>query len=648
MKKTPSTPSPTIPPTIDNVSEQLNFKDCDLEQIQLSGHIQPYGILIGIDELAAKIVQVSENIVDFCGVPAIAVIDQSLECLFPQSQIDIFTSFSVQKDLEILNPIKVAMQIEDREYLFHGVMHRSDGLLILELEALSENAESDLTIYRIAQSAAASVRKAADFNEMIDLVVRKVREITQYDRVLIYKFDHDDSGDVIAECQEESLESLLGLHYPATDISSVARNLYCLNWVRLIVDINYQPVPILPPQNPLTGEPLDLSFSLLRSISKFHVRYLGGMGVCGSLCISLINDDQQLWGMIVCHHYSPKYIDYKTRKTCEFIGQLMSVSIINKHEKLLYDCSLKIKQIQAKLKQNILGSAQLMGSRFTDNGDDLLNLVNAQGVVICLDNRTSTTGQCPSSEFINKLLLWLKSQSQDLFYTNNLSGLYPEAIAFKELASGILAISIVLNHTSYHIIWFRPEVIQTVNWAGNPNQLTELINTSNDENFPCPGRSFELWKETVKAKSLVWNNVEIEAAMELRGTLMLTALEFSQQELKQEAERANVASQAKSSFLARMSHELRTPLNAILGCTQLMESENLTKVIQEYVGIIGHSSEHLLDLIDDILEVSKIEAGKITLEETIFDFHQLIKGVQEMIQLTANSDQTRHKSSKLK
>ena len=635
MKKSQFTSLPVIPPIVGDVSEQLDFRDCDLEQIQLSGHIQPYGILIGIDELATKIVQVSENIVDFCGVPAIAVIDQTLDCIFPQFQIDIFASFSTQKDLEILNPIQVTIQIEDREYLFHAVMHRADGLLILELEALSQNSNNDLRIYHEAQSTAASIRKSADFNEMIDLLVRKIREITQYDRVLIYQFDRDNSGDVIAECKEESLESLLGLHYPATDISTIARNLYCLNWVRLIVDINYRPVPILPPQNPITGEPLDLSFSILRSVSKFHVRYLGGMGVCASLCISLITDDDKLWGMIVCHHYSPKYLDYKTRKTCEFLGQLLSVSIINKHEKLIDDCRLKIKQIQSKLKQSILDGSQLMDNRFTENVDDLLNLVSAQGAVICLNNRTSILGQCPSQEFISRLLLWIKSQSQDILYTNSLSELYPEAIEVKDLASGLLAISISLNHTSYHIIWFRPEVIQTVNWAGNPNQLTKLINMSDDENFPSPGRSFELWKETVKAKSLAWNNAEVDAAMELRGTLMLTALEFSQQEIKEEAERARVASQAKSSFLARMSHELRTPLNAILGCTQLMESEALTKVLQEYVSIIGHSSEHLLDLIDDVLEVSKIEAGKITLEETNFDLHQLLNGVKEMIQIRA-------------
>jgi chemotaxis family two-component system sensor kinase Cph1 len=546
--------------------------------------------------------------------------------------METLVSFLSQRDLEAFNPIKLTAQVQRKKYFFQGIMHRSDGLVILELEPLSKETNPSLGFYYLAKSAAINVREAKNFDEMSELLVKEIRKITQFDRVLIYRFDVDNSGVVIAEDKAENLEPLLGLHYPSSDIPEIPRKLYYRNWLRLITDVNSKPIAIIPPTNPLTQRTLDLSHSSLRSVSQFHIKYLQKMGVSASFSISLINGEK-LWGLIVCHHYSPKYIDYETRKTCEFLGQIMSVEIVNKHEQYLKASQEKIKDTQAKLKQNILEGYQSISNTFVQDSENLLNLVNAQGVVICLGDRLAEIGSCPSQAFTNSLLAWLEQKSQDVFHTNCLSEVYPEAIEFKDQASGLLAISISLNYTAYHIIWFRNEVIQTVNWAGDPSKLLDIDDSDTE---PSPRRSFELWKETVRAKSLAWNEVEIEAALELRSTLMLAALEFSQQSLKQEAERSQVASQAKSKFLARMSHELRTPLNAILGCTQLMHDANAQKhEFEEYVNIISHSSEHLLNLIDDVLEMSKIEAGKIVLEETRFDFYLFLTHLQEMLQIKA-------------
>ena len=613
-----------------NVSNPFGYENCDQEQIHLLGHIQSHGILIGINELDLTIAQISDNTIEFFNIPASSLIEQPLSILFPEPQIDILVSFLSRKDLEIFNPTKITIQIEQNKYLFQGIMHRSDGLLILELEPLPTDSDSSLSFYHLAKSAAANVRQAKDFAEMSGLLVQEIRKITQCDRVMIYRFEPDNSGIVIAEAKDEQIESFLGLHFPADDIPELARKLYYKNWLRQIVDVNSHPVPIVPLNNPITQEPIDLSFSPLRSVSPIHIKYLQKMGVSASFSISLISAGK-LWGLIACHHFFPQYIDYEARKACEFLAQVMSIEIVSRYEQELKTAQKKIKIVQAKLKQNILGAKQSINQIFSQNADSLLDLVNAQGVAICLSDRISKIGTCPPQKFISSLVLWLETKSEDVFHTNCLSCLYPEAQAVKDIASGILAISISLNHTSYHIIWFRCEVIQTVDWAGDPNKLA-----LDDEWELNPQRSFDLWKETVKAKSLPWDEVEIETASELRSTLMLAALEFSQQSLKLEAERAQVASQAKSSFLARMSHELRTPLNAILGCTQLMNLDNsLTQTIGEYVNIISYSSDHLLCLIDDILEMSKIEAGKIVLEETQFDFHLFLHNLREMMQIKA-------------
>ncbi len=605
------------------------YQNCNHEQIHLLGHIQSHGVLLAINESNLTIAQVSANTEQFFNLPPSSIIDQPLSVLFSQEQINILLSFWSHKDLETFNPTKLSVTVKRKKHIFQGVMHRSDGLLVLELEPLPKDIASSLGFYYLAKAAAMNVRQAEGFDEMSNLLVQEIRQITGFDRVLIYKFDPDHSGVVIAEAKAHNLEPLLGLHYPSFDIPEIPRKLYCKNWLRLIADLEDHSVPLIPFNNPLTKAPLDLSYSTLRSVSKFHIQYLQKMGVSASFSISLINADK-LWGLVVCHHYAPKYVDYETRKTCEFLGQIMSVEIVNKHEQHLKQSQAKIKSIQSKLKQNILSSYQSLSSTFTQDIGDLLKLVNAHGAVIYLDGCISEFGECPTQDFTRAIIAWLESTAQESFNTTCLSKYFPEAIEFKECASGLLSISITLNHTAYHIIWFRPEVVQMVNWAGDPTKLLDI-----DDNLdPSPRRSFELWKETVKSKSLPWDEVEIEASLELRSTLMLAALEFSQQALKQEAERSKVASQAKSNFLARMSHELRTPLNAILGCTQLMSHEtSLTNDLGEYVNIISYSSEHLLNLIDDVLEVSKIEAGKILLEETEFDLLLLLQNLQEMLQI---------------
>ena len=618
------------------ITEEVNLTNCDREQIHLSGHIQPHGILIAIKEPDLEIVQVSENVICFFDFPASYLLNQPLQKLFPQSQIDILITLLSQENFAVFNPIKLTAEVDDKKYECESIIHRSGELIILEIELLSKYSNLDLDFYHIAQSSALNIRKANDFVEMSDLLVKEIRKITQYDRVLLYRFEPDESGVVVAESKVQHLESFLGLHYPVSDIPTQARRLYYENWLRLIVDVNYQPISIISTNKAITQTPLDLSFSVLRSVSPIHVKYLQNMGVSASLSISLINT-QKLWGLIVCHHYSKKYIEYKIRKTCEFLGQIMSIEIVNKYDKDIEKSRQKIKSIQLKLNQDILADNQVISQALIQDRDNLLNLVNAQGVVICLGDQISEIGEIPSQENIYKLIEWLKiNNSQDIIHTNCLNTIYPDAKSIKDKASGLLAISIFLNYTAYHIIWFRPEVVQTVNWAGDPNKPMEI--EADGIMSLSPRRSFELWKETVREKSLPWLQVEIDAAIELRSTLMLTALDFSQYTLKQEVERSEEVSRAKSEFLARMSHELRTPLNAILGCTQLMDRDtSLTEEIEEYVRIISHSSEHLLSLIDDILEISKIEAGQITLEETRFDFHLFLHDILEILQIRAQS-----------
>ncbi|MBG1264485.1 response regulator [Nostoc commune] len=615
---------------------------CSDESVYAPGHIQPYGMLLMLQEPDLTILQISENVEQFFGLSAEELLGQPLRRLFSAAQVQRLTGYLAQNNLELCNPfeLKTRRKVAQTDWqrknqTFRATMHRMVDGLILELEPQqSIKSTHSIQFYQRLQAAIANIRNPTNLTQSL---AREVKAMTGFDRVLIYRFEADDSGVVIAQEEEKHLESYLGLHFLAVDIPAPARKLLFCNWMRFIPDINYTPARLIPTNHPLTDTPLDLSHSGLRGVSPYHIEYLQNMGVAGSMTISLIND-KGLWGLIACHHYSPKLVDYETRKACEFLGQFASIELVHQQERELDVSRTQVKAIQHELQQAFLHESNFIEQVLSRNTSQLLDLVHAQGAAILLDGHLTLVGQTPSVTQVHELVKWLvQHKGEQVFASNSLSRLYPKAEAFKDQASGILAISILSNHAqraSYHIIWFRPQQIQTVNWAGNPQDAVKINEIG--EMQLCPRKSFEMWKETVRETSLPWEVAELEAATEMRNTLMLLVLEFSQKALEKAAEQAAIANHAKSQFLAKMSHELRTPLNVILGFTQLMNrSDTIPSEFQEDLGIISRSGEHLLTLINDVLEMSKIEAGRLQLTENSFDLHQLIHSIRDMVALKA-------------
>ena len=522
-------------------SQPVYFTNSEQEAIHIPGFIQTHGILLVLQEPQLKILQASKNTEQFFGISASSLINQDLTTLFRQFQIDILAYCLDQENIEIFNPIQFSLECQQKSWLFECAMHRSDGVLIFELEPVGYPYQpSSLLFYHLFKSSYYQIKKAENFEELTEIIVKKIRKITGFDRVMLYQFQSDESGVVVAEDQRKNLESFLGLHYPASDIPRQARELYHQNSLQLIVDLNYEPVEIIPAKNPLTKKPLDLSCSVLRSFSPCHVQYLKNMGVSASMSIGLMNE-KKLWGLIACHHYSPKYINYEIRKTCELLGQLIPIELV-KHQSKSEDKSENlIELIQEKLSLLVPQEKSFISRFYGINSTTLLELVNAEGVALCFGDDLNIAGKTPSQKAVKNLIFWLENyRKKDIFYTDSLSQLYPEAKQIKDRASGVLAISIFLNNHSYHVVWFRPEVLQTVNWGGNPNQSTSV--ESDRSLLLSPRQSFELWKETVREKSLPWKAFEIEAALKLRDALMLAALEFSQSALQQAlkaAEKAN-------------------------------------------------------------------------------------------------------------
>ncbi|MEG4278141.1 GAF domain-containing protein [Microcoleus sp. MON1_C1] len=554
--------------------EEVDLTNCDREPIHLSGHIQPHGVLLVVREPELQIVQASKNTQDLLGIDAESAIGQDLSLLFDKIQLEKLKTCLRKENLKTVNPIKLTVEKAGKYLEFDCILHREEEeVLMVELElATSPENLSVFSFYNSVRATVSKIQSAPNLKELCQLTVEEIRKISGFDRVMVYQFDPEGNGAVIAEAKAEKLSPFLGLNYPSSDIPKQARKLYSLNWLRLIPDINYKPVPLVSGKNAASIQPLDLSFTVLRSVSPIHIEYLQNMGVAASMSISLIKD-QKLWGLIACHNYTPKYLNYELRAACEFIGQVMSLELQSKEGNEDYDYKLHLKSIQTKIFEDISTSENL-SQVLVKCQNNLLEAVNAQGAAIVFGDNCYLVGQTPQGEALKYLTQWVQNNlKKEIFYTDSLIKCYPEAEEFKDTASGCLAIAISPTQKIY-VLWFRPEVIKTVNWAGNPNKPVE---TDEDGNARLsPRKSFELWKENVRYKSLPWKQCEIDAALELKKAMINIVL--CQVE---KLEKLNTALEASVAREREKTANLKTAMSELKRAqTQLVQSERMSSLGQ--------------------------------------------------------------------
>ncbi len=601
---------------IDLQLQDINVARLEQEPIHISGKIQPHGVIFVLEEPELKILQVSKNTSTLFGIPPENMVQRNLEELLDSFQVDRLKAGLSEENIDFINPTKVWVRKKGDDYLvFDSIVHRNpDGFLILELEpAISQESIPFLSFYHLARASINQLQETSNLRNFCQIIVEEVRKVTGFDRVMLYKFDDDGHGAVIAEEKLETMEPYLGLHYPESDIPGVARQLFSSNWIRLIPDAKSQPTEIFPAINPISQRPLDLTFSILRSASPCHIEYLHNMGVGASLTISLIKD-QKLWGLIACHHQSPKYVSYELRKACEFLGRVIFSEISAREETEDYDYRMKLTYIQSALVEYMSQEENFIDG-LVKHQPNLLDLTGAGGAAVCFGGNYTVVGETPEEEDLNFLVQWLKNNvDEEVFYTDSLPRIYPDAERFKNVASGLLAIPISKRN---YVLWFRPEVIQTVNWGGDPNKAFEVSQSDGNLRL-CPRKSFELWKETVRLTSLPWKPVEIKAALELRKAIINIVLRQADElaQLAQDLERSN-AELKKFAYVA--SHDLQEPLNQVANYVQLLEmryQDQLDEDANEFISFAVEGVSLMQTLIDDVLAYSKVDVQGVEFELT--------------------------------
>jgi len=615
-------------------TETFNLTNCDREPIHIPGAIQPHGLLLVISPLEWKITQISRNTQEFLGIEPEQLLGQPLDRLLPTDKIEAIAA-CLEGDFEQINPLKLSIETQNGTKKFNGIVHSLDeNNIILELEInKSENDLNFIQFSQISKRILLQIQRASTLNELCQIIVQQIRKLTGFERVMIYQFDQTGAGDIIAEDKLEELESYLGLHYPDSDIPRQAKYLYTLNFIRSIPQVNYQPIAILALDNK-QQKPLDLSLSILRSVSPLHIEYLQNMGVCATLTISLMKEGK-LWGLIACHHRSPYLVPYETRNICEFLGQVMSLELASKEANEDLDYKIFLKSVQSQL-VNALGKAENLTNALIKDREKLLKLVNATGVVIYTEENLIRIGQTPPEEVLPDLIAWLENRfERDLFVTHSLPKIYADAIAFKEVASGLLALSITKVQKNY-VLWFRPEVLQEVNWAGKPEKVNNLEEDGTET--LSPRKSFKLWQEMVQQQSQPWKPWEIEGAIELRSAIVGILLRKINElaEINLELERSNTELDA---FAYIASHDLKEPLRGIHNYSnflledyaELLDAEGVNKL-----HTLIKLTKRMEDLINALLHFSRLGRQELTFQS--FNLNQSLESIIELFTVSKGGE----------
>jgi len=475
------------------IKPDIDVTNCDQEQIHIPGSVQNFGALIACKK-SGEITRASANAATFVGIAADDLIGKSIETVFKKDELDKIdraasefarTSF----DLTLPDGKKLSA-------LWHSASDEQYFDLVLPASQESQSAFNS-TVSKVGVKLSSATNEAA----FAKTIAQLVREISNFDRVKVYKFDKDWNGEVIAESRKDSMPSYIGLHFPSTDIPKQARELYIRNRFRVISDVDGKQSQLVEAPG---LAPLDLSFSYVRSVSPIHLQYLRNMDVAASMSISLF-EKGRFWGLIACHHQTPRTFSLAEFSFYQSLSQLCSNRLSDLGKLAQSETKLRYLSTIQDIAANLLDSHDL--KVLMNKHPSLDELIQSTGNVFITEETILRKNSTPDNPTLQSLIEWLESNPNDeVFACDDLPARYGQDIG--AYACGLLAAKVPGLNKSW-VMWLRPEMSKSVNWAGDPFKPT---NESPFGDRLYPRTSFELWKETVKGISIQWQPWEIEAA----------------------------------------------------------------------------------------------------------------------------------------
>lgn len=588
---------------------------CEEEPVHAPGSIQPHGALVSLDPTHQRVLQASANLERWLGVPTATALqmnprdllgDEWLEWLEQADQAGVLSESDS-------TPCSATRSCGSQGRLVHVTAYRSGGQHVLEMEETAPAAHGEL----LAQlhHAIRSIQRAQSAGEVLERLVTQVRTLTGDDRVLVCRFDADGHGTVVAEDRSEHAISYLHHHFPASDIPGPVRRLYAVNPVRHIPQAQGVAVPLLTRDPASASSELDLSRGHLRGVAPIHQIYLQNMGVGAALSVAL-HDEDDLWGLVLCHAFQPRALEPALRDAVASLVHSAQTrwSLLTQRDEQA--CLRYARECREPLIQDIENPLHDPEALVRTHAPKWLELFRGCGAALLYRDQIHHFGQVPSGSVIQEISrrAWQKSQDKRARTPPSST----TRLADSELLAGrrvdeatpcgalVAPIPGFIEKTTC-LLFFRPEQQQTRTWAG---RLEKSVTTlPNGRECLSPRNSFAAWQEEIRGQSEPWTEVDHLAAGELAEELavMLAAREL------QETDRI------RRDFLAAVSHDLRTPLNAMIGATELLHETSLDPTQRDYVLRCQRAGDRLLTLIEMLLELSRIEAGHLRIQESAFE-----------------------------
>lgn len=576
-----------------------DLSSCDLEPIRVPGAVQPHGRVLVLDPSTLRLVAHSDN--------------------WPPEAIEAALVGLGELDLRELRSGAAPASLgawglgEDR---WDVSAHRSDRHLLYEFEPARPSEGNEAPIYSLTRIFLPRLQDADSVDRLTALVASEMKRLTGFGRCLVYRFDEAGHGEVMAEAIDPGYDSYAGHHFPASDIPQQARALYLLNQFRLIADATYTPVPLRIIDRTLTPSDIDLSQAQLRSVSPVHLEYMRNMGTLASMSVSIVIEGK-LWGLVSCHDHAPRFIGVSTRLACEHLGQLLALQIQSKESNHSVAERLALRQLMLEIVSHLADSDATL-QQLVREPSLMLRVARATGAAVVLDDAVWSVGDVPAEDDVRMLAHWVTGLGEEIYATHMLRDHYEPARDFQAVAAGVLAVSISQVHR-HVILWFRPEIVRTVTWAGNPRK-----NAIASDGRIHPRLSFESWQESIRGSAVAWSDAEISAAGELRQALIGIVLRRAE-EMAVVAHELTRVNKELEAFSYTVSHDLRAPMRHISGYVDLvvdLEGKSLSERALRYLGNVKDAASFAGQLVDALLDFSRM--GRASLKRRAVDTQVLV------------------------